>query len=197
MGNGGTILKTPNGGENWGSQNSGTSRWLKSTYFIDSQTGWAVGWFGTILNTIDGGESWGSQSSNTLNDLESVYFTDNQIGWTVGEYETILKTTDGGSIVSVEYEQNSNQTNTFLLSQNFPNPFNPTTTIGYQLPERNLVTLKVYDILGREVATLVNEEKPVGSYEVQFIGNELTSGIYFYQLKAGDYTETKKMLMIK
>jgi hypothetical protein len=88
------------------------------------------------------------------------------------------------------------------LNQNYPNPFNPITTITYQIPERGFVTLKVYDILGREVATLVNEEKTAGSYEVQFnshSGNvrNLTSGIYFYQLKVGVYEETKKMILLK
>ena len=85
----------------------------------------------------------------------------------------------------------------YILLQNYPNPFNPATTIRYQLPERSFVSIKVFDILGKEVATLVNEEKPVGSYEVQFKGNSLTSGIYFYQLKAGDYSETKKMIFLK
>jgi hypothetical protein len=85
----------------------------------------------------------------------------------------------------------------FSIKQNFPNPFNPNTVISYQLPVIGFVTLKVYDILGREVATLVNEEKPAGSYELQFDGSRLTSGIYFYQLKSGNYSETKKMILIR
>jgi len=90
----------------------------------------------------------------------------------------------------------------FSLSQNYPNPFNSSTVISFQLPVISNVTLKVYDILGREVATLVNEEKPAGSYEVQFnshSGNvrNLTSGIYFYKLKVGVYEETKKMILLK
>ena len=95
-----------------------------------------------------------------------------------------------------------NELKHFFLKQNYPNPFNPTTTISYQIPARGVVTLKVYDLLGREVATLINEEKPAGSYEVQFnshSGNvrNLTSGIYFYQLKAGNYLETNKMILLK
>lgn len=85
----------------------------------------------------------------------------------------------------------------YTLSQNYPNPFNPSTTIRYQLPEQSLVTIKVYDILGREVVTLVNQEKPAGSYEVQFEGTGLTSGIYFYQLKAGENSVTKKMILLR
>jgi hypothetical protein len=85
----------------------------------------------------------------------------------------------------------------YLLSQNYPNPFNPTTKIIYAIPQLSFVTLKVYDVLGKEVAALVNQEKPTGSYEVNFNGSELTSGIYFYRLQAGDYLETKKMILLK
>jgi len=85
----------------------------------------------------------------------------------------------------------------YLLYQNYPNPFNPTTIINYQIPELSFVTIKVYDVLGREVAILVNEEKPVGSYEIEFDGSLLTSGIYFYKLQAGDFVETKKMILLR
>ena len=85
----------------------------------------------------------------------------------------------------------------FKLEQNFPNPFNPTTKIQYQLPQDARVTLKVYDILGSEVATLVNEEQEAGYKEVQFNGNNIASGMYVYRLQAGDFISTKKMLMVK
>jgi len=83
------------------------------------------------------------------------------------------------------------------LFQNYPNPFNPVTTIMFQIPEKSFVTIKVYDVLGNEVATLVNEEKPAGNYEVRFSASSLSSGIYFYRLQAGDFIETKKMLLLK
>ena len=85
----------------------------------------------------------------------------------------------------------------FWLSQNFPNPFNPTTTIKYSTPTPEFVTLKIYDILGNEVATLVNEEKPAGSYEIDFNAAGLSSGIYFYKLQAGRLIETKKMILLR
>jgi len=99
----------------------------------------------------------------------------------------------------------------FILAQNYPNPFNPGTVISYKLPVSGKVILKVYDILGREVITLVNEEKPAGKYEVEFNAEGLASGIYFYQLKvtpilpggrqdgeqAGYYIETKKMVLLR
>jgi carboxyl-terminal processing protease len=85
----------------------------------------------------------------------------------------------------------------FSLSQNYPNPFNPSTVISYQLPVYSHVTLKVFDLLGREVATLVNEEKRAGSYEVTFNGKNLSSGVYFYRLQAGEFVQTKKLILQK
>ncbi|MBV6420611.1 MAG: hypothetical protein DAHOPDDO_01868 [Ignavibacteriaceae bacterium] len=85
----------------------------------------------------------------------------------------------------------------FNLSQNFPNPFNPTTIIRYQLPVSSDISLKVYDILGNEVVTLVAEYKTAGNYEVKFDARTLTSGVYFYKIQAGNYTNTKKMILMK
>jgi hypothetical protein len=85
----------------------------------------------------------------------------------------------------------------FLLFQNYPNPFNPTTNIEFRIPNPGLVSLKVFDVLGKEVAALVNEQKPAGNYEVKFDGSNLPSGIYFYQLKAGNFIDTKKFLLLK
>jgi hypothetical protein len=93
---------------------------------------------------------------------------------------------------------------TFELSQNYPNPFNPSTSISYQLPVKSFVKLEVYDILGNKVATLINEEKPAGSFEVDFDGTSSQSGVYFYRLQAvqtgrqaGDFIKTKKMVVLK
>lgn len=85
----------------------------------------------------------------------------------------------------------------FELFQNFPNPFNPVTTIKFDIPVISIVRLKLYNILGEEVITLVNEEKPTGSYEVEWNAKALPSGIYFYQLQAGSFVETKKMVILK
>ena len=106
-----------------------------------------------------------------------------------------LKTEIISNIVSVN--ETPNIPNTITLYQNYPNPFNPSTTIKYQIPNAGLVTLKVYDLLGNEVATLVNKEKPVGTYEIGFSASGLSSGIYFYKLQSGNFTETKKMILIK
>jgi len=87
--------------------------------------------------------------------------------------------------------------NDFKLFQNYPNPFNPSTVISYQLPVVSTVSLKIFDVLGREVKYLVDEEKIPGSYKVEFNGNGLVSGVYFYQLRTGKYVETKKFVLIK
>jgi hypothetical protein len=85
----------------------------------------------------------------------------------------------------------------FSLNQNFPNPFNPSTKIKYSIPKAENVTLKIYDILGRQIKTLVNEEKPAGNYSIEFNGKDMPSGVYFYQIRAGVFTETRKMLLLK
>lgn len=85
----------------------------------------------------------------------------------------------------------------YFLSDNFPNPFNPTTKISYSIPKASFVNLSVYDIIGRKIATLVNEEKPLGKYEIIFNGNNLSSGIYFYSLKTNDFIKTKKFILMK
>jgi hypothetical protein len=99
----------------------------------------------------------------------------------------------GTSGVSNESEIPDN----YYLKQNYPNPFNPSTTISYSIPELSFITLRVYDVLGNEIATLVNEEKTTGRYEVDFIARDLPSGIYFYKLMTGNFAETKKMVLMK
>lgn len=104
---------------------------------------------------------------------------------------------DSSVVVSVPSKTNEIILKKYFLGQNYPNPFNPSTTIRYQVPEHSFVSVKVYDILGNEIATLVNEEKPAGSYEVEFNGSDLTSGIYFYQLQSSSFMQTKKTILLK
>ena len=104
---------------------------------------------------------------------------------------------NAGSPVSVEDKNILQSPVAFNLYQNYPNPFNPTTKINWQSPISSWQTLKIYDVLGNEVATLVDEYKPVGSYEVNFNASHLSSGIYLYKLQIGDLVETKKMTLLK
>ncbi|MAT56659.1 MAG: hypothetical protein CMF23_01650 [Ignavibacteriae bacterium] len=101
------------------------------------------------------------------------------------------------SVEDSEKEITQNLPSKFMLEQNYPNPFNPTTSIEYSVPSSEYVSLKVYDVLGNEVASLVNENKNAGSYRIDFNASTLSSGVYFYKITAGNYTETKKMMLIK
>jgi hypothetical protein len=85
----------------------------------------------------------------------------------------------------------------YILRQNYPNPFNPKTSIIYSIPNQSFVQLKIYDILGKEVATLVDEEKTAGIYKVEFNGNSLSNGLYFYRMQSGKFIDTKKFILLK
>jgi hypothetical protein len=112
---------------------------------------------------------------------------------------------DNFSILTYPSDVNNGSPNdklfSYQLNQNYPNPFNPNTVISYQLPVSSNVMLKVYDVLGNEIAILVDEYKPVGSYEVEFntstINHHPSSGVYFYRLQAGDFVQTRKMILMK
>ena len=165
------------------------------------------------MREISGGSGRGGQ--NTLNAEfglgDAIVIDSIIIEWPSGIIETytgigvdqFITATENGGITGIA-ENSHNLPNQFELSQNFPNPFNPTTTIKYEIPDLpsgrqglSFVTLKVYDVLGNEVATLVNEEKPVGSYGVKLDGNGLPSGIYFYRIQAGEFIQVKKMILLK
>ena len=129
--------------------------------------------------------------------LYDMSFINASTGFLCGRGGYILKTTTSGSVWVNKIENKT--PNAFSLSQNYPNPFNPTTNIRYHI-SNNLprqVTLKIYDILGKEIATLVNEKQSPGTYEVNWDGSAYPSGVYFYKLISGDFSETRKMLMIK
>lgn len=101
------------------------------------------------------------------------------------------------SDISLDIEDDNLKINSFYLSQNFPNPFNSRTKIKYSVPKSGFVTLKVYDLLGKEITTLVNEERTVGNYEIIFDADNLSSGVYFYKIYAGSFADTKKFILLK
>jgi len=135
--------------------------------------------------------------------LDPIYFRvrvrDSQNIWSIWSELFDIKMMNGilTSIDSLSQDNKNTNLSNFVLSQNYPNPFNPTTKIRYLISQTSNVVIKVFDILGNEIATLVNEEKPVGSFEVEFDATGLPSGIYFYQLKAGAFVEIKKLTLLK
>jgi photosystem II stability/assembly factor-like uncharacterized protein len=192
----GTIRRTTDGGTTWTGQTSGTTNFLYDLSFTDVNNGTVVGMNGTIIRTTNGGATWTTQISGTSNNLSGVSFINSNIGTAVGSYGTILRTTNGG--VSFVEEEVINEVPTeFLLSQNYPNPFNPSTKIKYSVPKSSNVVIKVFDILGKELEILVNEEKPVGTYEITWYAANLPSGVYFYRLEAGNFVHTKKMILLR
>jgi len=177
----------------------------KSIYFCTSQIGYVLKDFGGVLSTTNQGEQWSVNPFPNNHSINAICFIDSASGWAVGIDGWILKSTNGGGVFTDVNEDDKITIGNFVLSQNYPNPFNPVTKIKYTIPSVTLrqaqsdilVRLKVYDLLGREISTPVIEEKPAGEYEVEFDGTGLPSGIYFYQLKAGNYIETKKMVLLR
>jgi len=140
---------------------------------------------------------------DTLNGGTS--YLDNEAGYSVNHAATLNDATGtqmindrfGGQIVSVEKDPSASIPVTFTLAQNYPNPFNPTTTIRYTVPKAAFVSLKVYNMLGQEVETLVNQEQTPGSFVVQFDASRLSSGVYLYRLASGTFSDTKKLVLLK
>ncbi len=198
VGSNGTLLVSNDAGESWSSVVIPTSEDLYSISSSGQNSNWliACGSNGTIIKSTNAGADWFLQSTPTTETLYSALAATNSIHFAVGYSGIVIKTTDGGGNPVIVEEDDKNPVD-FELAQNYPNPFNPSTTISWQPPVSSQQTLKVYDMLGKEVAILVDEYKPAGSYEVDFDAKGLTSGIYFYRLSAGSFVETKKMILLK
>jgi len=152
---------------------------------------------GTFIVSTDAGINWEQITAPDTSLIFDVMFADSMHGFAVGNEGVILKydpprvdNTDNVEVLS---------NNKFQLEQNYPNPFNPVTTIRFSIPDIQYTTIKVYDVLGNVVSILVSEVIQAGNHSVDFsIDNfKLSSGIYFYQLKAGNFTQSKKMLLLK
>lgn len=199
------ILFSSDYGETWSRQLSPHPGRMNSIFFADLNTGWAAGYtnFDTtnIIKTTNGGVSWFKLRNQYSNPIYSIFFVNENTGWTVGSnYPTgegiILKTFTGG--LTFVQQSSSIVLSEFRLEQNYPNPFNPKTIIKYEFRTSNYVSLKVYDVRGNEIASLVEDKKNAGAYEVEFDGSNLSSGIYYYRLYLnGKNIETKKMILLK
>ena len=207
---GSIIIKSTNSGFTWGVQSAPTTNILFGVAFASADSGTAVGFNGTIVHTTNGGIDWTNQESNTLQALNAVAFVNAHTGIAVGDSGTILRTTNGG-LTDVEQQSAQTVPSEFRLEQNYPNPFNPTTVIRYQVPTpggvegsgASHVRLAVFDLLGREVSVLVNEQKAAGRHEVTFNASGLSSGIYLYRLEVraeaqgATFSSTKRLVLLR
>ena len=196
----GYIYHTGDGGITWELQYSGLAKY-SSIKFINENIGWVTGGGGfvseKVLTTTDGGENWVGQYI-PIGWTNGIDFVDLNNGWLVGGGGLIMHTTNGGvTFIEAPGESVTKPQMNFTLYYNYPNPFNPTTKISYSIPQLSKVVIKVYDILGNEIETLVNQEKPAGTYEITLDAGNLPSGVYFYQIKAGSFIEAKKMILLK
>ncbi len=201
VGNGNMVAYTSDYGSTW-SSNYTNGNMVYGLAVQGNNTLWVVGQNSDIYKSTNGASTWVREPVNVNNNpsLYAVYFVDANNGWAVGDNGLILHTTNGG-MVGVEDAQAHGKTYSFALAQNYPNPFNPSTIINYSVPETGSglshVTLNVYNMLGQLVSVLVDKEQPRGNFSAVFNGHNLASGIYLYNLKVGNQSITKKMLLIK
>lgn len=197
------IIRTINGGSTWIPQlMSPFYTRFRALSFADIHTGVVVGYKDetpVILRTQDGGLTWISQKCATSTRLRGVSLSNASHGTIVGDGGTIFHTTTGGLSILVGLK--SHRINEFadrtVLRQNYPNPFNPVTTIEFDLPESKLVNLKIYTILGEEIATIISERLSAGKYIYEWDASNVASGIYLYRLMTDGFIQTKKMIFIK
>jgi hypothetical protein len=189
----GVFLST-NNGTSWTAVNTGLTNTYVGSLAV-SGTNLFAGTYGNVFLSTDNGTSWSAVNTG----LTYPYVYSLAVSGT-----NLFAGTHGGGVwrrplsEMTDVEQTSTAVpRTFSLEQNYPNPFNPGTTIGYELPKSAMVTLSVYDILGREVSVLVNERKNAGSYTVKFDASGLANGMYFYQLQAGDFVSVKKLVVLR
>jgi photosystem II stability/assembly factor-like uncharacterized protein len=197
----GMIFKTTNTGENWTYISTINNSFITggNLFFTNELTGY-LGSYETgvsMRKTTNGGYNWVPQTVNSHTNFKQTLFINSSTGFAVSiNYSRIYKTTNGGATfianISAEVPEK------FSLSQNYPNPFNQSSIINLQCSMKGMVTLKVFDISGREVQTLVNETLSPGTYQVRFDGSGLSSGIYYYKLTVDSKPiAVKKMVMIK
>ncbi|HTX18887.1 MAG TPA: YCF48-related protein [Bacteroidota bacterium] len=204
---GGEICHTTDGGTTWSMlPNTGispSSSTQHALFFLNADTGWIGSQSSTtypdtsvVLYTTDGGVSWSTEATGIQYGISGLCFVDAKNGWLAGGEGGLCSTTNSG-VTTVQEGPARGIADRFELNQNFPNPFNPTTTIRYAIPIRSHVTLRVFNTLGQEVAELVDAEKIAGTYTVTFDAGGLASGVYLYRLETGGFVQTRKLMVIK
>lgn len=203
----GYLCSTTDGGKTWTYKRLTEAKTIRKIRFIDDRNGWIIcgarpaNNTGSIFRTSDGGQSWEKQISGVSSSFERLMLlkedkTAYVLGYDDDHIHLSLYRADLSAIVGVK-EDIPTSPKSFSLSQNYPNPFNPSTRITFQISTPERVSLKIYDMLGREVGTLVNEFKSAGRYSAEFNGSNLPSGIYIYELRTDSFAANKKLILVK
>ncbi|MGA9120779.1 MAG: T9SS type A sorting domain-containing protein [Bacteroidota bacterium] len=191
--NGQVIARTLNGGSSWEVFSDTAMHWGNDFEFVPGDA--AKVWFtdnNNLFFSVDTGRSWTQRWPRGGRDI---VFTDPAHGWVLGDDTLLIYTSNGG--VTALREADAPFAGIFMLDQNYPNPFNPSTTICYGLPHRSHVTLTVFNTLGQRIAELVNEEVEAGYHRFTFDASGLSSGVYFYQLIAEGFAQTKRLVLLR
>ena len=192
---GSSQVVSTDGGNTWEYKSLGVFYYPVSVDFRTSTEGWVpMGEQSFFLYSLDSGENWTIVTTPDSARIARICFTDSTHGYGIGPYGTIVKYIYQGPTNLTEAEHNISN---FYLQQNYPNPFNPSTTIKYSIPEDGFVKLAVYNMLGEEVAAIVNTTQKAGRYEVNFNANGLSSGVYVYRIEAANFTASKKLMLMK
>ena len=190
-----SVIKTTNSGVNWQYVKLGIFGKGEAVSFRTRGEGWiGAGFSSKLVYTFDSARTWREIFTPDTNAVYDLVFADSYHGYAVGYNGLILKyntATIGIGNIS------ENIPSEFVLHQNYPNPFNIKSKIKYQTSKKSSVKIQVFDVLGQLLETLENTERNPGEFELEFDGEEFPSGIYYYRLQAGDFSETKKMVLLK
>ncbi|MBI3365775.1 MAG: T9SS type A sorting domain-containing protein [Ignavibacteriae bacterium] len=210
------IYRTTNAGSQWTQAAIFTETTFQDIYFLNTTEGWTCGYTvtpspqyldsGCVYRSSDFGDTWNRESFPDMNNylavFERVQFVDRAHGWAVGASYAQSNTPQRliaryqGTVTAV-YEDQAVRPLAFSLDQNYPNPFNPETKIHFTLAKESFVNLKIFDLFGREVVTLMNDRQLVGEHFVEWNAANFASGVYYYTLHAGDFFRARTMLLLK
>lgn len=192
------ILKSTDGGNTWLQKSPNYYDYFYGIRFSSQNTGYAFGVYGKMIKTTDAGETWGELPMPTDLMGSDMHFINENTGYFVGDQGMILKTTNGGgNVINGINDPVFEIPGDYRLSQNFPNPFNPVTTINFSIPKYSQIRISIYDILGKEIDVIVNGYLSPGNYNIEWNAQNFASGVYFYELKTGEFIERRKMVLIK
>jgi photosystem II stability/assembly factor-like uncharacterized protein len=193
VGDNNLILHTRDGGETWEYQSDSYPRSLYSVTFVDSLNGWISASYGEIFYTADGGLNWQEQESYCWEYLFKICFTDQDNGWAAGLFGTIIHTSNGGFVGTKELPSLSTNSSAF----NYPNPFQRNTSIEYELVTGELVSINIFDQLGRKIETLLCEKQQPGKHTISWDASDFSPGIYFYSISTSNKISIGKMLVVR